>query len=250
MILAAGRGSRLRPFTETTPKPLVSVAGHPLVAYGLGLLRWHGFEDVVVNVHHLRERIMETLGDGSGSGLRIRYSVEPELLDTGGGIRQAATLLADRFPPREPVVVLNADIICDVPLDLVLATHLENRALATFVLREDPEAQRYGVFGIDATGRIRRFLGRTPSPDRGPPAVDLRELMFASVQILAPELIAAMPEGPFSSMHHLYPRLFEHGATFQGFPYAGLWHVVDTPSDLAAVDESLRRRGLPRFMLD
>jgi mannose-1-phosphate guanylyltransferase len=248
VILAAGRGSRLRPFTDTTPKPLLSVAGHPLIAYGLGLLRWHGFEDVVVNVHHLREQIMETLGDGSGHGLRIRYSVEPELLDTGGGIRQAATLLAERFPPREPIVVLNADIISEVPLDLVLASHLESRALATFVLREDPEAARYGVFGIDDTGRIRRFLGRRSTNDRGREPVDLRELMFASVQILAPELVAAMPEGSFSSMHHLYPRLFEHGGAFLGFPYAGRWHVVDTPSDLTSVDESLRRRGLPRFM--
>ena len=109
---------------------------------------------------------------------------------------------------------------------------------------EDPEAARYGVFGIDGSGRIRRFLGR------GAPATGLRELMFASVQVLAPELVAAMPEGPFSSMHDLYPRLFEADGALFGFPYAGTWHVVDTAADLAATEQSLRMRGLPQFMCE
>ena len=242
VILAAGRGTRLRPLTDETPKPLLEVAGHPLIAYGLGLLRWHGFPEVVVNVHHLGEQIVERLGDGSSRGIRVRYSVERELLGTGGGIRRAATLLSERFPPDEPLLVLNADIVCEVPLDRVLAAHVEHGALATFVLREDPEAARYGVFGIDAGGSIRRFLGR------GASAAGLRELMFASVQVLAPRLLEAMPDGPFSSMHDLYPRLFEAGGAFLGFPYAGTWHVVDTPADLAATDRTLRQRGLPQFM--
>jgi NDP-sugar pyrophosphorylase family protein len=242
VILAAGRGTRLKPLTEETPKPLVRVAGHPLIAYGLGLLRWHGFSEVVVNVHHLHEQIMASLGDGSRHGIRVRYSVERELLDTGGGIRRAASLLSDGFPPAQPLVVLNADIISEVPLGRVLATHTDRRALATFVLREDPEAERYGTFGIDGDGRIRRFLGR------GAPAEGLRELMFASVQVLDPALVAAMPEGPFSSMRDLYPRLFDEGGAFFGHRYAGRWHVVDTPADLANADRSLRARGLPRFM--
>jgi NDP-sugar pyrophosphorylase family protein len=242
VILAAGRGTRLKPLTDETPKPIVQVAGRPLIAYGLGLLRSHGFGEVVVNVHHLRERVMETIGDGSLHGVRVRYSVEPELLDTGGGIRKAATLVSDRFPPAKPLVVLNADIISEVPLDLLLDAHLETGALATFVLREDPEAQRYGVFGIDREKRIRRFLGR------GADAAGLRELMFASVQVLSPALVAAMPEGPFSSMHHLYPRLFADGGAFYGFPYAGRWHVVDTPQDLAATDRALRSAGPPTFV--
>jgi NDP-sugar pyrophosphorylase family protein len=232
----------LKPLTEETPKPLLQVAGHPLIAYGLGLLRWHGFTEVVVNVHHLRDQIMTALGDGAAHGIRVRYSVERELLDTGGGIRRAATLLSDRFPPEKPLVVLNADIVSEVPIDRVLATHLDTGALATFVLREDPNAARYGVFGIDESGRIRRFLGR------GADAAGLRELMFASVQVLAPALVAAMPEGPFSSMHDFYPRLFAEGGAFFGFPYAGPWRVVDTGVDLAGTDRSLRAQGPPPFM--
>jgi NDP-sugar pyrophosphorylase family protein len=244
VILAAGRGTRLKPLTDETPKPLLPVAGRPLITYGLGLLRWYGFREVVVNVHHLGEKIMAAIGDGSRHGIGVRYSVEHELLDTGGGIRRAATLVSDRFPPEKPLVVLNADIICEVPLDRVLAAHVERNALATFVLREDPEATRYGVFGIDGSGRIRRFLGR------GAPPTGLRELMFASVQVLAPELVAAMPEGPFSSMHDLYPRLFAADGAFFGFRYTGIWHVVDTAADLAATEQSLRTRGLPEFICE
>lgn len=242
LILAAGRGTRLRPITDETPKPLVPVAGHPLIAYALGLLRWHGFNEAIVNLHHLGDKIVTALGDGSAYGVRIRYSVEPELLDTGGGIRRAATLVPGGFPPEKPLIVLNSDVISEIPLDRVLDFHEEHRARATFVLREDPEAPRYGVFGIDQAGRIRRFLGRGAAP------AGLRELMFASVHVLAPALVEAMPDTAFSSMHDLYPRRFAAGDRFVGFVYDGLWHVVDTAADLATVDRRLRSDGLPQHM--
>src|SRR5690606_18286028 len=101
LILAAGRGSRLRPFTDETPKPLLEVAGRPLGAYGLGLLGAHGCDEVVVSVHRVGGMIVAPLGVGDGVGLRITYSVERELLDAGGGIRRAATLLPGGFPPRK-----------------------------------------------------------------------------------------------------------------------------------------------------
>lgn len=244
LILAAGRGSRLRPLTDEIPKPLVEVGGYPLIAYGLGLLRSHGFSEVLVNVHHLRDRLIEALGDGTRYGVRLRYSIETELLDTGGGIRRAAKLVRGGFPPSKPLLVLNADIISEIPLDRVLDLHEERKALATLVLRDDPQAHRYGVFGIDSSGRIRRFLGRGAAHE------ELRELMFASVHVLSPRLVAAMPDQAFSSMHDFYPRLFERGEHLVGFLYEGPWYVVDTREDLEAVERELRARGLPRYMED
>ncbi|MDG2306252.1 MAG: nucleotidyltransferase family protein [Candidatus Binatia bacterium] len=239
IILAAGLGSRLRPLTDHTPKPLVEVAGHPLIAYGLGLLRENGIEDVVVNVHHLADRVRDELGDGSKYGVRIRYSVERVLLDSGGGIRQAATLFEQ--PVDGPLVVLNADVVTEVPLKDVLAFHARRDALATFVLRDDPRKDAYGVFGIDPDGRIQRFLGRGAPPG-------LPEYMFASVQILSPSVLARMPEGPFSSMRGLYPDLFAEQARLFGYVYNGPWHTADTREDLENTAAALQQNGLPGYM--
>ncbi len=251
MILAAGRGTRLRPLTDTTPKPLLDVAGHPLIAYGLGLLRAHGIVDVVVNVHHLGEQLADALGDGSAYGMRIRYSIERTLLDTGGGIRFAASLLDEMLPaglddPSDsPIVVLNGDVVSEIPIGEVVRAHRANAALATFVLRDDPQAAAYGLFGFDAEGRIRRFLGN------GDPDPSLRELMFASLQVLDPRMLDLMPaDRPFSTMRALYPELFARGERFFGFPYDGRWYTADTPDDLRRARAALGGAGRPAYMND
>lgn len=249
MILAAGRGMRLRPLTDTTPKPLIDVAGHPLIAYGLGLLRANGITDVVVNLHHLRERLCAALGDGSAYGVRIRYSMETRLLDTGGGIRFAKPLLEELMPagivdPSDsPIVVLNGDVVSEVPIRDVVRFHRERRALATFVLRDDPAAASYGLFGCDAEGRIRRFLGK------GDPDPSLRELMFASIQVLDPRMLELMPpERPFSTMRELYPELFARGERFFGYAYAGRWFTADTSEDLERARAGLAGAHCPSYM--
>jgi NDP-sugar pyrophosphorylase family protein len=249
MILAAGRGSRLRPLTDVTPKPLIDVAGHPLIAYGLRLLHASGIEDVVVNVHHLGDKLRAALGDGRRFGVRIRYSSEQRLLDTGGGIRFAAPLLDELLPPGadpsdSPIVVLNGDVVSEIPIREVVRFHRARGALATFVLRDDPQAAAYGTFGCDADGRIRRFLGRGE-----PASVALRERMFASVQVLDPRMLALMPaERPFSTMRELYPDLFERGEPFYGWPYDGRWYTADTPSDLDRARVALSGSGRPDYM--
>jgi len=250
MVLAAGRGTRLRPLTEVTPKPMIEVAGHPLIAYSLGLLRAHGIRDAVVNTHHLGDRLRADLGDGSAWGVRVHYSNETELLDTGGGIRFAAPLL-DALLPRgvdpadSPIVILNGDVVCEAPLGEVVRFHRRQRALATFVLRDDPRAADYGLFGCDREGRIRRFLGR------GAPADGLVERMFASVQVLDPRMLDLMPAGrSFHTMRELYPELFERGERFFGWAYDGPWHTADTADDLARARRALAGDGQPAWMRD
>jgi NDP-sugar pyrophosphorylase family protein len=247
MILAAGLGTRLRPLTETTPKALVEVAGHPIIAYGLGLLREHGISDVVVNLHHLSDRVVAALGDGSRFGVRIHYSLESVLLDTGGGIRHAAPLLDEigrrSGCERGPIVIANSDVITEIPVGEVLRFHRERGALVTLVLRDDPRAASYGLFGIDGDGRIRRFLGE------GAPAQGLRELMFASLHVIERSVIDRMPpRQAFGTMRDFYPELFRAGEPFYGFEYTGRWLTADTPEDLAATAEALRRQGLPGYM--
>ena len=246
MILAAGLGTRLLPLTEETPKPLVEVAGHPLIAYGLGLLRAAGIGDVVVNLHHRGEQVAAALGDGRRYGMRIHYSREQTLLDTGGGIRHAAPLFdaigAATGGTDGPIVIANSDAISEIPIADVVRFHRERGALVTLVLRNDPRAASYGTFDVDPTGRIRRFLG-----DAGPGA----GLMFASLHVIERSVIERMPAGrPFGTMSELYPALFRAGEPLYGFVYSGRWLTVDTLDDLAATEAALRREGLPAYMRD
>lgn len=221
MILAAGLGTRLRPLTETVPKPLVPVAGRPLIEYPLRQLRAAGAREVVINLHHLAAAVRAEIGDGARFGLRIRYSVEDELLDTGGGVLRARHWL-DR-----PFLVLNADSIHDVPLADLARTHRRLGGIATLVLRPDPLAERYGLLHYDAGMRIRRF--------RGLPAVEVQNggaMMYAGVSLWEPRVFDYMPGGTFSLTRDVIPRLLEAGEPLFAFAYRGYWRVVDTLDDL------------------
>ncbi len=215
MILAAGKGERLRPLTETTPKPLIAIGGRPLIEYTIAFLRRHGIRHVVINLFHLGHLIEAYVGDGSRFGIQVTYSREPQLLGTGGGIKKAASLLQDGT-----FVVINADILIDVDLREVIAFHKEQAAVATMVLRDDDNVDSYGAIAIDQQGRIRQFLGYPPWS--GPP---LRRLMFTGLHIMEPRIFTYMrsEEGPFSITEKTYPALLRAGEPIVGYHMKGFW---------------------------
>lgn len=228
MVLAAGKGTRLRPLTDTVPKPLIEVAGRPMVAYPLEVLRQAGIEEVVINLHHLGGQIRAALGDGHAYGLRIIYSEEDPILDTGGAIAAAREHLAgDTF------VVLNADTFIDVRLRDVIEFHHRHRALATMVLRPDPDAARKDDIRIDADGRLRRVLGHT-HPAAVTSAASLPRLFYAGIQVFDPRVFDFLPAGVYSITRDVYPRLLAADEPLYGFLHTGYWRVLDTPGDLAA----------------
>lgn len=228
MILAAGRGTRLLPLTATVPKPLVPVAGRPVIEYTLLLLRAAGIHDVVVNVHHLGEQLRARLGDGSSYGLQIRYSVEDTILDTGGGIKKAEALLRNG-----PFVVANGDTIMDAPIQALLDRHRTARAMATMLLRTDPAAEQYGLIHTDHAQHVRSFLGTPAVPDDA----GWTPYMFAGLHILEPGIFDLMPAGrPFSITRETYPLLLDRGNTVLGVPFDGVWLTVDSPEALKAAD--------------
>lgn len=230
MILAAGFGTRLRPLTNTVPKALVPLAGRPLIEYGLLFLKSQGIEEVVINLHHLGEKIRAALGDGSVYGLRIIYSPEDPILDTGGGIKKAQSFL-----DGETFVVLNCDTILDLDLHALLTAHRQNRAAATLVLRPDPEAARYGILETDASGRIRRFLGQ-PVEVREP----LSPYMFTGFQVLEPRVFNFMPEiKSFSTTREIYPQMLRAGEPLYGFIHTGPWMVVDDAEGIARATQAI-----------
>lgn len=223
MVLAAGFGSRLRPLTDHVPKPLVPVGAHPMIAYPLAVLRAAGIREVLVNLHHLGDQICTVLGNGDAYGLAIRYSAEDPILDTGGAIQKAQEFLGgDTF------VVINADILIDLPLAEVITWHRRQGALATMVLRPDPQATRYGVIEIDADSHIRRFLGQPPHVSAA-----LRPLMFAGVHVFEPAVFDFMEPGRFGINAVTYPRMLAAGCPLFGYAFEGYWRVVDTHAGLA-----------------
>lgn len=242
MILAAGLGTRLRPLTHRIPKPLVPVAGRPVIEYALLLLRSAGIRDIIVNLHHLGDQVRERLGDGSRYGVRIRYSVEETILDTGGGIKKAEPLLRDG-----PFVVVNGDTITEAPIGELVARHHAGRAMATMLLRDAPDADRYGLIHVDEERRVRSFLGQPPLPSGSA----WRPYMFAGVHILDPRVFDLMPaERAFGITRETYPRMVERGDIVLGLPFDGPWLTVDTPEALARAEAELSSGRLTLSYLD
>jgi mannose-1-phosphate guanylyltransferase len=231
MVLAAGRGTRLAPITHTTPKPLVPVAGRPLLERLLEFLRAGGIEEVVINLHHLGHRIQAHVGDGARFGLRVRYSPEDPILDTGGGIKKAEPLLAG-----EPFVVANGDSLLEIPLRELIDWHRAHGGVATLAVRPDPDAAGYGLVELDDADRVRRIVGL---PAGAAPAA--RGFMFPGLHVLEPEVFRWMDAGGvFSITRVTYPRLIQAGLPVFGCVTRARWITIDTPEALARADRVLR----------
>lgn len=238
MVLAAGLGTRLRPLTDTLPKPLVDVLGHPLIAYPLGLLRRAGIVDVAVNLHHLGDQVRAALGDGREFGLRLTYFPEDPILDSGGAIGNARAFL-----DGGPFLVLNADTVADIDLREVIAFHEARRAAVTLVVRPDRQAAEYGVVEVARNRRIARIRG---IPRQLPGGVDepLEGMMFAGIQVLEPSVFRYMGTGIYSTTRKVYPEMLAAGEPIYGYVYDGFWRVLDTHEGLA---EGLADRRLLRL---
>lgn len=242
MVFAAGRGERLCPLTDSVPKALVPVAGRPMIEYPLLLLRHYGIRDIVVNLHHLGEQIEKLLGDGGKFGLKITYSKEKELLDTGGGL-----LHARAFLQRETFVVINCDVMIDLRLDELLRHHRKHKALATLVLREDPRADNFGPIEISPDLRIQTFLGYRAARKKS--AAKLAKFMFTGVQILEPEIFRHMKTEAsmkFGMTRSTYPKALTGGEFLLGFPFSGFWQDLGTPERISEAEKKLQH-GLLRL---
>jgi NDP-sugar pyrophosphorylase family protein len=219
MILAAGLGTRLRPLTDRSPKPLLPVAGRPIIEYTLGWVAAAGVRQVMINLHHHGELIRQALGDGERFGVAIRYSEEPVILGTGGGLKRA-----ERFFEDEPFLVVNADILTAFDPRVVISAHHAARPLATLVVRRDPDVARYGPLGIDEHGRVRRFLGRgRPSASR------LEDVMFTGIHVIEPRVLADIPPDTFAPITDAYIAIVERGEPIHAVVTDAPWIDIGTP---------------------
>jgi MurNAc alpha-1-phosphate uridylyltransferase len=216
MILAAGRGERMRPLTDHTPKPLLPIAGKPLIVHHLEALRAGGIDEIVINTGHLGARLSAALGDGRNWGVRIAWSPEPpEALETGGGIFQALPLLGS-----EPFLVVNGDVWTDYPFARLPAAPV---GWAHLVLVSNPPHHSDGDFALAADGRVE---------ESGP-----RRLTFSGISVLRPALFAGCAPGRFP-LGPLLRRAMAVGKV-SGEHYAGGWRDIGTPQRLAELDREL-----------
>lgn len=218
MILAAGLGKRMRPLTDHCPKPLLPIAGKPLIVHHLERLQRAGIEDVVINVSYRAEQIIAALGDGAAYQLRIHWSHETTPLETGGGIYKALPLLGDA-----PFLLVNGDVWCDY---LPTSTLLQKNDLAHLVLVDNPDHHPNGDFSL---------MGNRATA-HGP-----QLLTFAGISLLHPELLAGSPPGAFA----LAPLLKQAMAAdrVSGEYFSGHWVDVGTPDRLAALERYLLKHG-------
>jgi N-acetyl-alpha-D-muramate 1-phosphate uridylyltransferase len=220
MLLAAGRGERLRPLTEHTPKALVPVGGKPLIGWHLERLTAAGCREAVINVSHLAEQIVEHVGDGQRYGLAVRYSREAEPLETAGGIATALPLLG-----AAPFLLVNADIYCEVPFRPLFG-HRLGEMLAHLVLVPNPAHRSKGDFSL-AAGRI----GNAATP----------RYTYAGVAVMSPQLVAPVQRGAKAP---LAPLLYNAVAAerLSGEVFTGLWQDVGTAERLAELAAQLASR--------
>jgi N-acetyl-alpha-D-muramate 1-phosphate uridylyltransferase len=221
MILAAGRGERMRPLTDHTPKPLLTAGGKPLIVWQIERLRAAGITDIVINHAHLGPQIETALGDGANWGVRIRYSPEAVALETAGGIRQALPLLGPA-----PFIVVNGDIFCDA--DLAAVRHAgeglcTDGDLALLVLVANPPHHPAGDFTL-ADGRV---VGQGPA------------LTFSGIGAYHPALFADLPAGQAARLAPLLRSAIAAGRV-SGLSHAGIWVDVGTPERLTELDRRLR----------
>lgn len=221
MILAAGLGTRLRPLTNTTPKPLLPVGGTPLIIWNLLLLRAYGIREVIINLHYLGNVIEEAIGDGSRWDMQVRYSHEPTLLGTGGGLKAA-----EWFFEQHPFLVINGDTLIELNVKELIEFHRTHGGVATLVLRDDPNAAQWGAVESDTHNRIFRINGQGMSQAEltGP----LVERMFAGVHILHPSLLQDAHEGRPFSIIDSYTNELAHGSKIFGFLHAAYWSDIGT----------------------
>ena len=241
MILAAGLGTRLRPLTDDRPKALVTVNGRTLLEICLERLRACGVREVIVNVHHFAEMIVDYLAANQNFGMRIEVSREEALLDTGGGLKKAAWFfLESGGDGDEPFLLHNVDVISGIDLARMASFHRQQDALATLAV-QDRETSRYLLF--DEQGRLcGRRAGADGAPEMARPAPHPQALAFSGIHVISPRLLIKMRgEGAFSIIA-AYLDLASRGEkilAFRADEYS--WRDLGRPEQLLEAAQDLRR---------
>ena len=226
MLLAAGEGARLRPLTEKLPKPMIPIAGKPILEHNVELLAQHGIHEIAINLHHCPDVIAKHFGDGSRFGMSITYSYEPEVLGTAGAVKKLESYFQDTF------LVIYADNLIKCDLKRLLSFHKKHQGVATIALHFRDDVVQSGVAVLDAEDRLTLFV------EKPQPAYVSSHWVNAGVLVLEREVLGHIPPGIASDFgREILPRLLEKGERLYGYRLRqeeGPWWI-DTLADLQHV---------------
>ena len=231
LILAGGKGTRLRPLTINTPKPVVPVANSPFLLYQIDLMRGAGISEIILSLSYQPRKIEDLLKDGSDFEVWIRYAVEGTPLGTGGAFKNAEEHI------DSSTVVFNGDVLTDIDLAAVVAHHRESRAVATIVLTPVENPSAYGLVETASDGAIQRFIEK-PGPDE-----ITCNTINAGIYVLEPSVLKYMPKGePYSFERNLFPTLLEHKEPVMSFLFDKYWIDIGTPQKYLEVHHDILSR--------
>jgi NDP-sugar pyrophosphorylase family protein len=248
LILAGGKGTRLRPLTINTPKPIVPVANSPFLLYQIDLMRSANIDEIILSLSYQPRKIEDLLKDGADYGVWIRYSVEGTPLGTGGAFKNAEEQISDS------TVVFNGDVLTAIDLGAVIAHHRASKAVATIVLTPVENPSAYGLVETSSDGWIQRFIEK-PGPDE-----ITCNTINAGIYVLEPSVLKYMPKAePYSFERQLFPTLLELKEPVMSFVLDKYWIDIGTPQkylevhhDILSgkfVSERVAKSALPRHSL-
>ncbi|MGW7431821.1 sugar phosphate nucleotidyltransferase [Streptomyces sp. NPDC054861] len=223
ILLVGGKGTRLRPLTVNTPKPMVPAAGVPFLTHQLARARAAGVEHIVLATSYLAEVFEPYFGDGSSLGLRLEYVTEDEPLGTGGAIRNVASRL--HSGPDDPVLVFNGDILTGLDIQALVATHASSGADVSLHLTRVEDPRAFGLVPTDGTGRVTAFLEKPQTPEE-----IVTDQINAGAYVFRRSVIDTIPAGrPVSVERETFPDLLASGAHLQGMVDSTYWLDLGTP---------------------
>jgi NDP-sugar pyrophosphorylase family protein len=239
LILAGGEGTRLRPLTIYTPKPVVPIVNRPFLFYQIDLLKHAEIRDVTLALGYQPSKIEDIFGDGREFGVHIRYVVETNALGTAGAYKNAEEQI------RQTTVVFNGDIITDVDLKKVVAFHREKKAIATIVLTPVENPSIYGLVETDSDGRVNRFIEK-PKPEE----INCNTIN-AGIYVLEPEILNDIPMGDkFSFEYQLFPAMLQAHRPVFGYTWSGYWMDIGTPQRYLKANDDLLNGRIKTFKVE
>jgi NDP-sugar pyrophosphorylase family protein len=245
MVLAAGLGTRLRPLTNDRPKALVELAGRTLLEITLARLRAFGIREVIINVHHFADRVVEYLKTNDNFGMRIEVSREDVLLDTGGGLKKAGWFFPeDSGHSDEPFLLHNVDVISTIDFTKMLQAHRANQAIATLAVQKR-ESSRQLLFDerLELCGRR---AGRDREPEIVRSSPHLEPLAFSGIHVISPRLLGLMTEDGIFSIVTSYLRLAGQGERISAFRADQYyWRDLGRVEDLSQAAQDLEQKVIP-----
>jgi len=241
MVLAAGLGTRLRPLTNDRPKALVEVCGRTLLEITLTRLRSLGIQDVIINVHHYADMVIEHVKAAGDFGMRIEFSREDVLLDTGGGLKKAAWFLegGSSADKDEPFIFHNVDVISNIDLQKMVEAHQKNEALATLAVQKR-KTSRYLLFN-DQLELCGRRLVKEEKTEIVRPSQNMTELAFAGIHVISPRIFPLLTEEGVFSIIPAYLRLGAFGEKIQAFRADEYyWRDLGKPENIKQAEQDIK----------